>query len=339
MLDSRRMDVLRAIVEDYVSTGEPVGSRNLVERHSLGVSPATIRNDMAALEEAGYITQPHTSAGRIPTDAGYRLFVDQLSTVKPLSAAERRAIQTLLDGPLDLDLIVDRAVRALAALTHQVALVQYPSLKTATLRHLEILELADGRCLLVIITDSGRVEERLTTLPAPLGPEAATLLRGRLNEVAAGRRLAEAAPAIDALAKEFAPAAQASVQAVAALLKDALTEGNQERIAMAGTVNLARASQDFRQIMPVLEAIEEQVVLLKLLSEMAADSGQVTIRIGHENPHQGLAETSLVAAGYGPHPNHAAARLAVLGPTRMDYPGSIAVVRAIALYLSRILAS
>ena len=112
MLDDRKLDVLRAIVEDYVSTQEPVGSKTLVERHNLGVSPATIRNDMAALEDEGYIAQPHTSAGRIPTDKGYRLFVDRLSTVKPLTSAERRAIQSFLDGAVDLDDIVGRTVRS-----------------------------------------------------------------------------------------------------------------------------------------------------------------------------------------------------------------------------------
>src|SRR5881397_2747965 len=103
MLDDRKLDVLRAIVEDYVSTNEPVGSKSLVEKHHLGVSPATIRNDMAALEEDGYIAQPQTGAGRVPTDKGYRLFVDRLSTVKALSAAERRAIETFLEGAVDLD--------------------------------------------------------------------------------------------------------------------------------------------------------------------------------------------------------------------------------------------
>ena len=106
MLDDRKLAVLRAIVEDYVSTNEPVGSKALAERHNLGVSPATIRNDMAALEEQGYITQPHTSAGRVPTDKGYRLFVDRLSQIKPLSAAERRAIETFLAGAVDLDDVV-----------------------------------------------------------------------------------------------------------------------------------------------------------------------------------------------------------------------------------------
>jgi len=133
-LEDRKLEVLRAIVEDYVSTNEPVGSKLLAERHSLGVSPATIRNDMAALEDEGYIAQPHTSAGRIPTDKGYRLFVDRLSSVKPLSGAERKAIQTFLAGAFDLDDVLRRTVRLLAQLTRQVAVVQYPSLSRSAVR-------------------------------------------------------------------------------------------------------------------------------------------------------------------------------------------------------------
>src|SRR6476619_6186099 len=164
MQEERRLEVLRAIVEDYVATHEPVGSKALVERHGLGVSPATVRNDMAALEDEGYITQPHTSAGRVPTDKGYRLFVDRLSTVKPLSSAERRAIQSFLEGAVDLDDVVRRSVRLLAQLTRQVAVVQYPSLSRASVRHIEVVHLASGRLLLVLITDTGRVEQRVVDL-------------------------------------------------------------------------------------------------------------------------------------------------------------------------------
>src|SRR3954449_6098594 len=139
MLDDRKLDVLRAIVEDYVSTNEPVGSKTLVDRHQLGVSPATVRNDMAVLEDEGYITQPHTSAGRVPTDKGYRLFVDRLSSVKPLSAAEKRAISTFLEGAIDLDDVVQRSVRLLAQLTRQVAIMQYPTLSRSTVRHVEVV--------------------------------------------------------------------------------------------------------------------------------------------------------------------------------------------------------
>src|SRR5205814_4170139 len=141
VLDDRKLTVLRAIVEDYVSTTEPVGSKSLVDRHHFDVSPATIRNDMAVLEEQGFIAQPHTSAGRIPTDKGYRLFVDRLSSVKPLSAAERRAIETFLAGAYNLDDVVMRTVRLLVQLTRQVAVVQYPSLTRSAIRHIELVPL------------------------------------------------------------------------------------------------------------------------------------------------------------------------------------------------------
>src|SRR5436853_7863644 len=140
-LDDRKLEVVRAIVEDYVATEEPVGSKALVERHGLNVSPATIRNDMAALEDEGYLAQPHTSAGRVPTDKGYRLFVDRLTTVKPMSAAERKAINTFLEGALDLDDIVTRTVRLLAQVTGQVAVGQYPSLPRTPVRHVGVVVL------------------------------------------------------------------------------------------------------------------------------------------------------------------------------------------------------
>jgi transcriptional regulator of heat shock response len=167
VLDDRKLAVLRAIVEDYVSTNEPVGSKSIVDRHNLDVSPATIRNDMAVLEEQGFIVQPHTSAGRVPTDKGYRLFVDRLPGVKPFSAAERRAIETFLAGAYDLDDVVMRTVRLLAQLTRQVAVVQYPSLTRSAVRHIELVPLTERRVLLILITDTGRVEQRSVDLPGP----------------------------------------------------------------------------------------------------------------------------------------------------------------------------
>src|SRR6201989_1815854 len=164
VLDDRKLTVLRAIVEDYVSTTEPVGSKSLVDRHHFDVSPATIRNDMAGLEEQGFIAQPHTSAGRIPTDKGYRLFVDRLSSVKPMSVAERRAIESFLGGAIDLDDVGRRSVRLLAQLTRQVAVVQYPTLSRSEVRHVEVVAMSSTRLLLVLITDRGRVEQRVVGL-------------------------------------------------------------------------------------------------------------------------------------------------------------------------------
>src|SRR5213595_3694068 len=181
MLDDRKLAVLRAIIEDYVSTTEPVGSKARAARHNLDVSPATIRNDMAVLEEQGFIAQPHTSAGRIPTDKGYRLFVDRLSSVKPLSAAERRAIETFLAGAYNLDDVVMRTVRLLVQLTRQVAVVQYPSLAKSAIRHIELVPLAPQKLLLVLITDTGRVEQRAVELPEPIEETAVAHLRAVLN--------------------------------------------------------------------------------------------------------------------------------------------------------------
>jgi heat-inducible transcriptional repressor len=337
MVEERKLAVLRAIVEDYVQTQEPVGSKALVDRHALGVSPATIRNDMASLEEEGYITQPHTSAGRIPTDKGYRLFVDRLSTVKPLSSAERRAISRFLDGAVDLDDVVTRTVRLLAQVTRQVAVVQYPSLTRSTVRHVELVSLAPARVMIVLITNTGRVEQRILEAPHIIGEQLLSDLRARLNSVLSGVRLVDAPATIADLADHFAAEDRPTVQSVLAMLLETLVERREERVVLGGTANLARFGHDFPlTIQPVLEALEEHVVLLRLLGE-ASHASRMTVRIGHENPHEGLVSTSVVSVGYGAG-DEAVARLGILGPTRMDYPSTMGAVRAVARYVGQIIA-
>ncbi|WP_122818111.1 heat-inducible transcriptional repressor HrcA [Nocardioides pantholopis] len=337
MQEDRRLAVLRAIVEDYVSTEEPVGSRALVERHRLGVSPATVRNDMAVLEDEGYITQPHTSAGRVPTDKGYRLFVDRLTTVKPMTAAERRAISSFLDGAVDLDDVVQRSVRLLSQLTRQVAVVQYPTLSRSTVRHVELVALGARRLLAVLILSTGRVEQRVVEVAADLGDDPLADLRTRLNRAAVGRTIAEAATALrEAVPEGEDPAALATGVLVEALVEAMVDHRSDERIAVGGAANLARYGDSFDSaVRPLLEALEEHVVLLKLLGE-ATSGGALTVRIGAEGPYEQLASTSVVATGYGPR-DEALATLGIVGPTRMDYPGTMSAVRAVARYVSRIL--
>ncbi|MCK5926697.1 MAG: heat-inducible transcriptional repressor HrcA [Nocardioides sp.] len=340
MQEDRRLAVLRAIVEDYVSTEEPVGSKALVERHGLGVSPATVRNDMAVLEEEGYITQPHTSAGRVPTDKGYRMFVDRLTTVKPLSSAEKRAISSFLDGAVDLDDVVQRSVRLLSQLTRQVAVVQYPTLSSSTVRHVELVALTPERLLVVLILSTGRVEQRLVELSSPLADDDLATLRSRLLLVATGQRIADAVaglralvPADDAAAQPGAEATGAVVEALCEAMSDHRSD---HRVAVGGAANLARYGDSFDSaVRPLLEALEEHVVLLKLLGE-AGSSGMVTVRIGAEGPYEELSSTSVVSTGYGPEDQSLAA-LGIVGPTRMDYPGTMAAVRAVARYVTRIL--
>ncbi|WP_427017979.1 heat-inducible transcriptional repressor HrcA [Pseudarthrobacter sp. P1] len=336
MSEPRKLEVLRAIVEDYVHSREPVGSKALVDRHHLGVSSATIRNDMAALEEEGLITAPHTSSGRIPTDKGYRLFVDQLSAVKALTAAERRAIEALLNGSNDLDDVLERTVRTLAQLTNQVAVVQYPRTATATLRHIEFVLLAPHQVLIVLILASGKVEQCVIDAGQQLDEESLSQLRNWFLGAAGGTVLSALPRVLAEVPATLPLVLRAAGLRLATALIQLAAAAREDRIVMAGTANLARSNVDFPlSIGPVLDALEEQVVMLRLLSEMASDNRGVAVSIGRENPYDSLSEASVVATGYGPD---AAAKIGILGPTRMDYPTTMAAVRAVARYLSKILA-
>jgi heat-inducible transcriptional repressor len=334
--DERRLQVLRAIVQDFVSTNDPVGSKALAERHDLGVSPATIRNDMAVLEEQGYITQPHTSAGRVPTDKGYRLFVDRLSAVKPLSGAERKAIERFLDGAVDLHDVLGRTVRLLAQLTSQVAVVQYPTLSRSAVRHLEVVQLTGSRLLVVLITDTGRVEQRIVDCPVDVTRDDVADLRAMLNAAFTGAKLADAGSKVPDVVDTAPPHLRALVAAVSAALVETLVEPGEDRLLVGGTANLARVAVDPGSLRPLLEALEEQVVVLRLISEVDS-GGAVLVRIGEENAHEALAGASVVSVGYGSG-DRALGGLGIVGPTRMDYPGNMAAVRAVARYVGQLLA-
>lgn len=335
--EDRRFEVLRAIVADYVATHEPVGSKALVERHHLGVSPATIRNDMAALEDEGYIAQPHTSAGRIPTDKGYRLFVDRLSQVKPLSVGERRAIQSFLSEGVDLDDVLRRSVRLLAQLTRQVAVVQYPTLTRSVVRHVEVVSLTPTRLLLVIITDTGRVEQRVVETTSEVTDEVVADLRALLTSKVIGQKFIEAAGALRSLPTVVEADSRETVAVVAGVLVDVLAEHPEERLVLSGTSHVTGAWADQPDSLHgVLEALDEQVTLLRLLAVLQAPDA-VMVSIGRENIDVNLSTSALVSAGYGSG-TMLMGGLAVVGPTRMDYPGTMAAVRAVARYVGEIVA-
>jgi len=344
MVTERGLQVLRAIVQDYVDTHEPVGSKSIVDRHHFGVSAATIRNDMALLEDEDLIAAPHTSSGRVPTDKGYRVFVDHLAELRPLTPAQRTAISAFLSDPNDLDDLLVRTVRVLTQLTGQVALVQYPSFDRATVTHVELVALGANRLLVVIVTDTGRVSQRLAIVGVDLDEADVAVLRARLSTLITGHPVREGVERIAALlqpgdaAQSIGTAAriETALHAVARVVAEELEEFRQDRLVMAGTANLARREQDFRgSIYPLLEAIEEQVTLLRLMGEMVADEHGLAASIGRENEPFGLAEASVLTSEYDS--SGGTARVGVLGPTRMDYPSNLAAARAVARYLSRLL--
>lgn len=336
MIPERSLEVLRAIVQDFIYSSQPVGSKSLLDRHPFGVSAATIRNDMALLEEEELIVAPHTSSGRVPTEKGYRLFVDKLSDLKPLTGAEKSAIEEFLSGANDLDDIVERTSRQLAHLTNSLALVQYPSLGKSRIRHIELIQLPASRVLMMLITDSGRIQQQQIEVE---GLDESTIqeLRGRLNGTLAGSGLTEVKGKLDGLDAEFAPERRTQISQLILALHSLVDANRQERLMISGAANLVKQEQDFSgELSQVLEAIEEQVVLLKLLDELHNDQHGVGLRIGSEIGNENLKSASIMVTGYESHGTEIA-KLGVLGPTRMDYSGNIASVRAVARYLSKIL--
>jgi heat-inducible transcriptional repressor len=336
VVSDRALAVLRAIVQDYVASREPVGSKTIVDRHSFGVSAATIRNDMALLEEEELIAAPHTSSGRIPTDKGYRVFVDQLTDGRPLSPAQRQAIEVFLGESSDLDELLSRTVRLLAQLTQQLAVVQYPTFGSARVRHVELVPLGEARVLTVLIADNGHVEQRIVELPTVIDESVLGDARARINTAIGGLALADAVERL-ATGDDLGPANDAVVRTIVQALGEQAGAQRHERLVVAGAANLVRTEQDFSgNILGVIEAIEEQVVLLRLFGEMTNDVSGVAVRIGRENAAFGLGDASVVSTGFL---NTATgfSRLGVLGPTRMDYSGNIVAVRAVARYLSRLL--
>lgn len=339
-VEQRRSAVLKAIVQGYVRDGEPVGSKRLVEEWDLGVSAATVRSDMAALEEAGLIAQPHTSAGRIPTDKGYRHFVDSLTVTSELRPEQRAALEGLLLGASDLEDLLRRASNVLSRVTRFAALVAAPRLDASRLRHIELVQLGPTSVLLVCIADTGRVEKRMLDLSRAVLEHDVQRARQVVNEAAAGVRLSQAPDLISGIAAGAPDELDDLIEAVADAVRSGLADHwiAGEHVIVGGTANIAGPAYFDRleQAKKVYEALEEQVVLLEVLRETLR-SGDPAIRIGGELPLVELTACSIVAAGYEVG-EHAGGSIGVLGPMRMDYPRTLGAVEAVASSLENALA-
>ncbi|RBP98083.1 heat-inducible transcriptional repressor HrcA [Bifidobacterium aemilianum] len=299
MEQTRRMLILRAVVEDYIRSQEPVGSSALTRKHHLGVSSATVRNDMAALEDMGYLIQPHTSAGRIPTELGYRYFVDRLSTVMTLSPAQKRAIGAFLNGSVSLQDTLQRSARLLASITGQVAVISSPALSKSVLRHMELVPLATETLLLVVITDTGSVVQHTLRVDSPPDPSLLDYFTRKVNESSQGLSLSEAAMEVRglALAPEFSalrPLADGLAITFASMAEDEQATD----MYMAGTSRLAH-QQSLNELAPLFDALEEQVVIMRLMSSLSEESNDVGVAIGSETHTPGLLNASVVSSGYG----------------------------------------
>lgn len=336
-LDERRAAVLKAIVSHYVTSGEPVGSKTLVERFHLGVSPATVRNDMAALEDAGYIYQPHTSAGRVPTDSGYRFFVDSYTGDARLPGPESRRIRSFFGEPRwELEDALRQTASLLSRITDHAALVFAPSLQRSVIRHADVVLLAAHRLMVVLVTDTGRVENHIVVTEDEVSAADAEELTTGLNALLVGRPLDTGPQVIAAHTERFGERAAMAAE-IARVFGRHLLEREAEQVFLEGTANIVDEHKfaDLETVRQVIEALEHRRVLLEALADALADNG-VSVRIGTENPLAEMQFCSVVTAPYG-GPEEPLGMLGVVGPTRMDYRRTIAAVYEVASNLGRML--
>ncbi|MFO7264957.1 MAG: heat-inducible transcriptional repressor HrcA [Limnochordales bacterium] len=337
MLDERKRRVLRALTDDYIETAEPVGSRHLVRKFQLGVSPATVRNEMADLEEAGYLHQPHTSSGRIPSDKGYRYYVDELmDRWEPGESERAEVMRRVRAARRAVEEVIHEAARLLAETTNYASLVAAPRMAASLFRHIELVPLDPNHVLAVVVSDPGFVQHRIVELNRPVEPEACSRMADALNRVLFGVRIGDIGRDMLGVIKESVNA-PALYDAVADLLTDHLAQEAPERVYLEGTLNILN-QPEFRNIeraRSLLALLETRDALEQVLS-VGARSGGTTVIIGHENPVAEMHDCSVVVSAYTLG-GEVVGAIGVLGPTRMEYSKAVGMVQYVAEHLSETL--
>jgi heat-inducible transcriptional repressor len=328
MLSERRQRVLRALVEDYIEYALPVGSRTLTERHHLGVSPATVRTDLSVLEDAGFIQQPHTSAGRVPTDAGYRAFVDELLSQD--LAEENEPHQTMVDElrstASELDSLLEETSAALARLTDCLSIVMAPSVFSGRIQQITLVSLSPYQAILVVITHDGQVVNRAISFTEEVDAEDLARVQNTLNRLVQGKSAREARRSLNEQAAEMLT--NPLMQVIMGEIAECMQESDSNRAHSLGISSLLRQPEfsDARALLPLVEVLEDDEILFHALDETATHNSPLVVRIGSENPASALSSVSLVACPYGRGDGEGV--VAVIGPTRMNYPTVIRAVRA-----------
>lgn len=324
MLSDRRQIVLRALIEEYIARALPVGSRTLVERYNLGISSATVRNELSLLEEMGYLAQPHTSAGRVPTDFGYRAFVDELLSEGNSDDGEDALARELRESASDLDDLMDRTSQALARFTDCMTLLVPPRILSVSIRLVNLVLLTPQRLLTVIVTEDGQVFDRQMDLPRDYTQDEIGKTQEALNTILVGTSLSSTSGELPLGASGVHDDLFRMVMAeILACLKDQ----NVIKAHPLGISHLLGKPEfsDSSCLMPVLEELEGDTMLLRVFNDAAA-SDEPVVRIGHENDSEALSSVSLIANRFG-EAEHSGLIL-IVGPTRMDYSQVLKAVRA-----------
>ena len=340
ILSDRDERILGAVVEEYVQTAEPVGSRNLVKKYRLGISPATVRNVMADLEELGFLSQPHTSAGRQPTDLGYRYYVDHLMRPRPLPANRRRQIRRRIERSAEqaLEELLEATSRALSQVAHQVGVVVAPPLEMSVFRHIDFVLLRPGRVLVILVSQSGVVHHRPVDAPEVDRQADLDRMANYLNALLEGLPLVSVRERILAEMEDERARYDRMLRQALELGSRALDRGPSEGDVYVGEpVRILEQPEfrDFEKMRQIFEAFERKGILIRILDRALSGPG-IQVTIGGENPVPDLRECSIVARSYG-RGDRTLGAVGVIGPTRMPYPEVIGLVEYTARILSEVL--
>jgi heat-inducible transcriptional repressor len=330
MLDDRKAAILRMVVEEYIESAQPVGSATVAKQPELAVSSATVRNEMGVLEREGYLVQPHTSAGRIPTDKGYRFFVDSLAKPVPLDPAQNQQVREFFARAHgELEQMLHDTSRLLSNLTDYAAVVIAPSHEAATIRSVQVVGLGPTVALLVVVLANGAVEKRTLDFSSPVSDPQLSALSAHLSAHLTGRPVGSA--------RSVPPTGDRFVDTVSAAAIDALAGGHDteaDHVFVGGTARMAAAFDAVETVRQVLSILEQQYVVVSLLKDVL-DRG-LSVAIGTEHGVQSLADCSIVVAPYRVE-GEPAGTVGVLGPTRMRYDQALAAVAVVSKRLGRAL--
>ena len=340
LLNDRSLEIFRRIVEAYVETGEPVGSRTLSKILGLRLSPATIRNVMADLEEIGFLYSPHTSAGRLPTEAGLRYFVNGLLEMGPLTEEERQNIEiNCLSSGKSFNEVLEEATYALSGLSQCAGLVLAPK-GEESLKHIEFVSIGPGRALVVLVTDEGSIENRIIEVPHGLPPVVLTQATNYLNNRLVGKTLVEAKTLIlQEMQDHQASLDQLTQKVVTAGLASWADTGVGGTLIVRGKGNLLQdvsGGDDLQRLKSLFDALETKETIVTLL-ESAIEADGVQIYIGAENPLYRLSDYSVILSSYSNLKGHVIGAVGVIGPTRLNYRRIVPMVDYTAKVISRLL--
>lgn len=333
MLDDRKSRVLRAVIEDYIETAEPVGSRTIARKHRLGVSPATIRNEMADLEETGYLEQPHVSAGRIPSDKGYRFYVDALMEPMKYTLEQYRSVcDEMMKHYREMERLVQEAGRLLASLTQSAAIVVAPPIEQLAFQHVQLIPVDERDVLVVLVLNPNVVKNKIVRTDRAFSSEELLQLSAGLNQKLRGVTYRDLGPTVlREVIAEFGEIGQVMVE----LLVKCLAADRDDQVYSSGMTHILNQPEfrDVEKAKLLLEALEQKEIWLDLLGD---DMHGVRVTIGKEHPYADIQDCSLVTANYYVG-GHVVGSVGVIGPTRMEYARMVAMVELIASTLSELL--